>query len=77
MNDLKCNENYQYNEHIPHETHMCKGIHPIVLTEILNMDSLYPAELKSCWEHTLVSFLILYIITMYMRAVHFALMHAF
>ena len=44
--DLKCKENRQYDEHIQHKTQKCKGIYSTVLDEIIEIDSLYPADLK-------------------------------
>ena len=41
--DLKCKENRKYDEHIPHKTQNCKGIHSTVQSEIIEIDSLYPA----------------------------------
>ena len=34
----KCKENRQYNEHIPHKTKMCKGIHSTVQVEMIDIE---------------------------------------
>ena len=39
---------------------MFKGIHSTVQTEIIEIDSLYPADLKTCWELILVSLIFFY-----------------
>ena len=57
--DLKCKEDRKYDEHIPHKTQKCKGIHSTVQAEIIEIDSLYPADLKKCWEPILVSWIFL------------------
>ena len=57
--DLKCKENRQYDEHIPQKTQKCKGIHSTVQAPIIEIDSLYPVDLKKCWELILVSLLFL------------------
>ena len=33
--DLKCEENRQYDEHIPHKTQKCKGINSTIKAEII------------------------------------------
>ena len=53
--DLKYKENRKYDEHIPHKTQKCKGIHSTVQAEIIEIDRLYPADYKKCWELILVS----------------------
>ena len=37
--DLKCEENRQYDEHIPHKTQKCKGIHSRGQDIIIEIDS--------------------------------------
>ena len=54
--DLKCKENPQYDEHTPHKTQKCKGIHSTVQADII---SVHPADLKKCWEPILVSLIFL------------------
>ena len=53
--DLKCRENHQNDEHIPHKTQKCKGIHTTFQVEITEIDNLYPADLQKCWKLILVS----------------------
>ena len=50
--DFKCKEDRPYDEHIPHKTKKCKGIHSTVQAEIIEIDSLYPADLKKCWAYS-------------------------
>ena len=57
--DLKCEENRQYDEHIPHKTQKCKGIHSTVKAENIEIESLYFADLKQFWELILVSLIFL------------------
>ena len=57
--DYKCKENRQLGEHIPHKTQKCKGIHSTDQAEIIQIDSLYSADLKKCWELILVSLVVL------------------
>ena len=45
--DLKFKENRQYNEHSPYKTQKCKNIHSTVQAEIIDIDSVYPADLKN------------------------------
>ena len=44
---LKCKENRLYDEHIPHKSQKCKGIHSSVQAQIIGIDSLYPADSKN------------------------------
>ena len=41
--DFKCKENRQYDDHIPHKTQTCKGIHLTVQAEIININNIHPA----------------------------------
>ena len=49
----------QYDENIPDKTQKCKGIHSTVQAEIIEIDCLYPADYKKCWELLLVSLIFL------------------
>ena len=43
--DFKFKENRQYDEHIPHKTQKCKGIHfKNVQAEIMNIYTVHPAD---------------------------------
>ena len=53
--DFKCKEIRKYNEHIPHKTQKCKGIHLSVQVEIMNIIRVHPADFKKCWKLDLVS----------------------
>ena len=57
---IKCKEKRQfwYDEHIPRKTQKCKGIHWTDQAEIIEIDSLYPADLQMCWELILVSLIL-------------------
>ena len=57
--DLKCKENRQNDEHIPHKTQKWKGIHSTDQAEIIEIYSLYSADLKKCWELILISLIFL------------------
>ena len=39
---------------------MFKGMHSTVQTEIIEIDSIYPADLKTCWELILVALIFFY-----------------
>ena len=43
----------------PHKTQKCKVIHLTVKAEIFEIDSLYPADLKKCWELIMISVIFL------------------
>ena len=45
--DLKCDENRPYDEHSPYKTQQFKGIHSTVKGEIIDIDSLYSADLEN------------------------------
>ena len=52
---FKCKENSQYDEHIPHQTQKCNDMHLTVQAEIVNIDSVHPADFEKCREFVLVS----------------------
>ena len=65
----------KYDEHIPNKTQKCKGIHSTVQAEILEIYSLYPADLKT------IKICLIFFVNFYdeeaCRAFFFLLMNAF